>query len=212
MAEFYRVMLSEIMCEDFQLTRPYAQAGRYQVISVTDSKGGFDHITNPRAGLAEDKRAAIDVAIVRAAMQRPEIFLRWIEGHSQLTDPLTKKKGEANLLREALRIGRYGLTAASAVRERRSDERQQKKERLAVASYYTREVEKPQFSGLHVHEFESGGQQPRDHTYRVFENVLSRLHARKENLDDELYEAEPHARLRMAVQEARSGKCDWFEI
>ena len=48
MAEFYRVMLNEIMSEQFELTRPYALASDYQVVGLTDSKGGFDHITNPR--------------------------------------------------------------------------------------------------------------------------------------------------------------------
>eukprot|EP00959_Pyramimonas_sp_CCMP1952_P190351 3981449-Pyramimonas_sp.AAC.1 len=68
-------MLLEITDSEFDLMRPYMLASKFPVISVTDSRGGYDHVTNPKAGLAEDKRAAIDVAIVRAAMQRPEVHL-----------------------------------------------------------------------------------------------------------------------------------------
>ncbi|CAK0805749.1 unnamed protein product, partial [Prorocentrum cordatum] len=83
-AEFTRTMLLEIVDNGFDLMRPYMLASMFPFISVTDSKGGRDHVTNPKAGLAEDKRAAIDVAIVRAAMQRPEVHLRWIEGAAQI--------------------------------------------------------------------------------------------------------------------------------
>ncbi|CAK0848184.1 unnamed protein product, partial [Prorocentrum cordatum] len=93
MAELIRTMLLEIVGPEFDLMRPCLLAG----------------------GLAEDKRAAIDVAIVRSAMQRPQVHLRWIEGASQLTDPPTKRKGESTLLRHALELGEYGITADSIV-------------------------------------------------------------------------------------------------
>ena len=128
MAELIRTMLLEIVDPEFDLMRPYLLAGRFPVISVTDSKCGYDHVTDPKAGLAEDKRAAIDVAILRSAMQRPQVHLRWIEGASQLTDPLTKRKGESTPLPHALELGEYGITADSVVLQRRGQERQRKKE------------------------------------------------------------------------------------
>eukprot|EP00959_Pyramimonas_sp_CCMP1952_P334740 7009877-Pyramimonas_sp.AAC.1 len=72
-------MLLEIVGSEFDLMRPYLLAGCSPVISVTGSRGGYDHVASPKAGLAEDNRAAIDVAIVRSAMQRPQVHLRWIE-------------------------------------------------------------------------------------------------------------------------------------
>ena len=69
-AELTRTMLLEIVDPKFDLTRPSLLAGRFHIVSATDSKGGYDHATNPKAGLADDKRAAIDVAIARSALQR----------------------------------------------------------------------------------------------------------------------------------------------
>eukprot|EP00959_Pyramimonas_sp_CCMP1952_P287860 6019934-Pyramimonas_sp.AAC.1 len=60
-------------------------------------------------------------------MQRPQVHLRWIEGTSQLTDRLTKRKGESTLLRHALELGEYGITADSMVLRRREQERQMRK-------------------------------------------------------------------------------------
>ena len=93
MAEFTAAMFLEIVDPEFDLMRPCLLAGRFPVTRVTDSKGGYDHVANPKAGLADDKRAAIDVAIVRSAMQRPQVHLKWVEGTSQLTDPPHQEEG-----------------------------------------------------------------------------------------------------------------------
>ena len=83
-AEFARVMWQELTHADFDLRQPYQHAGEHAVISVTDPKGGYDHIVNPKSGMAEDRRSAIDAAIVRDSMKRPGVRLRWIEGFQQL--------------------------------------------------------------------------------------------------------------------------------
>ena len=80
------------------------------MIGVTDPKGGYDHITAPVPGCSQDLRSAIDVAIVRSSMKRPQTSLRWVEGTQQLTDPLTKKAREGDLLRAALRFGDMRLS------------------------------------------------------------------------------------------------------
>ncbi|CAK0909173.1 unnamed protein product, partial [Prorocentrum cordatum] len=154
MAELIRTMLLEIVDSEFDLMRPYLLAGRFPVISVTDSRGGYDHVTNPKAGLSEDKRAAIDVAIMRSAMQRPQVHLRWIEGTSQLTDRLTKRKGESTLLRHALELGEYGITADSIVLRRREQERQMRKKKGDHT--YACSVECC-FSGLDLYEMDCTG-------------------------------------------------------
>ncbi|CAK0794430.1 unnamed protein product, partial [Prorocentrum cordatum] len=179
MGEFMRTMLLEITDSEFDLMRPCMLASKFPVISVTDSRGGYDHVTNPKAGLAEDKRAAIDVAIVRAAMQRPEVHLRWIEGTSQLTDPLTKRKGEGALLRQALHDGEYGITADSIVLRRRYEDRvrRQKKEPVIFA------VTDCCFSGLHLYEMDCTG-----------------TSGATSNVDDLNYEPEAYMRLRETQQ------------
>ncbi|CAK0875279.1 unnamed protein product, partial [Prorocentrum cordatum] len=168
--ELIRTMLLEIMDSEFDLMRPYMPASKFPVISVTDSRGGYDHVTNPKAGLAEDKRAAIDVAIVRATMQRPEVHLRWIEGTSQLTDPLTKRMGESALLRQALHDGEYGITADSIF-----DARKKEPANFAVTNCC--------FSGLHLYEMDCTG------TLGATSNV-----------DDLNYEPEAYKRLRETQQ------------
>ncbi|CAK0841699.1 unnamed protein product [Prorocentrum cordatum] len=169
MGELMRTMLLEITDSEFDLMRPYMLASKFPVISVTDSRRGYDH----------DKRAAIDVAIVRAAMQRPEVHLRWIEGTSQLTDPLTKRKGESALLRQALHDGEYGITADSIVLRRRYEDRvrRHKKEPVNFA------VTDCCFSGLHFYEMDCLG------TSGVTSNV-----------DDLNYEPEAYKRLRETQQ------------
>eukprot|EP00975_Prorocentrum_lima_P002071 449164-Prorocentrum_lima.AAC.1 len=75
---------------------------------VTDSKGGFDHLVNPTSGPSQDKRCAIDVAIVRSALRLPSTVMKWVDGaKQQITDALTKSHGNADLLRAVLRQGRF---------------------------------------------------------------------------------------------------------
>ena len=58
------------------------------LISVTDSKGNYDH---------EDRRSAIDLAIIREDLSKPQMFLRWIDGKAQVANVLTKLHGDGDL-------------------------------------------------------------------------------------------------------------------
>ena len=62
-------------------------------ISVTDSKGNYDHLHNETIGPSEDRRSAI-----REDLSRPQMFLRWVAGKAQRVDALTKLRGGATLL------------------------------------------------------------------------------------------------------------------
>ena len=55
------------------------------LISVTDSKGNYDHLHNETIGPSEDRRSAIDLAIIREDF-RPQMFLRWVDGKAQVAD------------------------------------------------------------------------------------------------------------------------------
>eukprot|EP00974_Lingulodinium_polyedra_P014574 1411066-Lingulodinium_polyedra.AAC.1 len=121
--EFMRVAWLELVEEGFELQRPYALAGRLPVATITDSKGGYDHLQNPMPGASSDLRSAIDVAIVRDALKRPGMELRWVEGTQQLTDPLTKRNGEGDLLRSALRLGEHAIVEEAVTLQRRLEER-----------------------------------------------------------------------------------------
>ena len=73
------------------------------LISVTDSKGNCDHLHNETMGPSEDKRSAIDLAIIRENLRRPQMFLRWVDGKAQVADVLTKLHGDGDLLRAVCR-------------------------------------------------------------------------------------------------------------
>ena len=82
---------------------PHEWRGRKEVpppVSVTDSKGNYDHLRNDAIGPSEDRRSAIDMAIIREDLSRPQMFLRWIYGKAQVADALTTKfHGDGDLFR-----------------------------------------------------------------------------------------------------------------
>ena len=69
------------------------------LISVTDSKGNYDHLHIEPIGPNEDKRSAVDLAIIREDLSRPQMFLVWVDGKAQVADALTKLHGSGDLLR-----------------------------------------------------------------------------------------------------------------
>ena len=74
------------------------------LISVTDSKGNYDRLHNETVGPSEDRRrSAVDLAIIREDLSRPQMFLRWVDGKAQVADALTKFHGDGDLLRAVCR-------------------------------------------------------------------------------------------------------------
>ena len=54
-------------------------------------------------GPSEDRKSAIDLAIIRADSSRPQMFLRRVDGKAQVADALTKLHGDGDLLRAVFR-------------------------------------------------------------------------------------------------------------
>ena len=73
------------------------------LLSVTDSKGSYDHLHNETIGPSEDKRSAIDLTIIREDLRRPRMFLRWANGKAQAADALAKLHSDGDLLRAVCR-------------------------------------------------------------------------------------------------------------
>ena len=98
------------------------------LISVTDPKGNYDHLHNETIDPGEDRRSAIDLAIIREDSSRPQMFLRWVDGKAQVADALTKLHGDGDLLRAVCRqaftvlVEGPEITAATR-QERRERER-----------------------------------------------------------------------------------------
>ena len=99
------------------------------LISVTDSKGNYDHLRNETVGPSEDRRSAIDLAIIREDLSRPQMFLRWVDGKAQVADALTKLHGDGDLLRAACREAFTVLVEEPEIMAAR---RQEKRERERV--------------------------------------------------------------------------------
>ena len=89
------------------------------LISVMDSKGNYDHLHNETIRPSDDRRRAIDLAIIREDLPRPQTFLRWGDGKAQVEDALTKLHGRQafTVLVEAFEI------MAARRQERRERER-----------------------------------------------------------------------------------------
>ena len=71
------------------VTRCVEQENVSPLISVTDSRGNYDHLHNGTVGPSEDRRGAIDLAIIREDLSRPQMFLRWVDGKAQVADAMT---------------------------------------------------------------------------------------------------------------------------
>ena len=99
------------------------------LISVTDSKGNYDHSHNETVGPSEDRRSAIDLAITREDLSRPQMFLRWVDGKAQVADALTKLHGDGDLLRA---VCRQAFTVLDEAPETMAAKRQEKSEREKV--------------------------------------------------------------------------------
>ena len=93
------------------------------LISVTDSKGNYDHLHNETIGTSEDRRSAIDLAIIRKDLSRPQMFLRWVDGKAQVADALTKLHGDGDLLRAVCRQAFTLLVEALEIMAARRQER-----------------------------------------------------------------------------------------
>ena len=100
-----------------------------EVTGITDCKSLFDHLTSmSAASKCEDKRVAIDLAVLRQCIARTGLKVRWCPTELMLADGLTKDKADpADLLRAALKIGEYQLNPEATILDLK---RQHRSERL----------------------------------------------------------------------------------
>jgi hypothetical protein len=132
-AEYFRCMLLEACHADFAISSPYKLSARCPVLGVTDSKGGFDHLSNPTSGPSKDRRCAVDVAVVRSALKVPGTGLRWVDGaKQQITDVLTKKNGNADLLRAVLKQSEFVITKQDVALAMKQQSKQDRVDRKAL--------------------------------------------------------------------------------
>ena len=87
------------------------------IIGVTDCKSLYDHITPlPSVSKCDDKRVAIDLAIIKQCLGWTMLSIRWVPTHLQLADAFTKDKIDPfDLIRAALDIGEYQINDEASV-------------------------------------------------------------------------------------------------
>ena len=87
------------------------------IIGVTDCKSLYDHITSlSSVSRCDDKRVAIDLAIIKQCLGRTMLSIRWVPTNLQLADAFTKDKIDpSDLIRAALDIGEYQLNDEASV-------------------------------------------------------------------------------------------------
>ena len=78
--EYVRAMMAEIWDANFTLQQWRWSASQWPEVLVLDSKTGYDILNNINNG--EDKRLAIDIAILKETLYEPESnrWIRWVPG------------------------------------------------------------------------------------------------------------------------------------
>ena len=99
---------------------------RFSATSVTGFKSEFDFVTKPGAPTGiDDKRCAIDMAIIRGGLRRMGVTLRWGPTGLMLGDALTRDQAEpADSLRACVRASACQLADESSTLQRARDERE----------------------------------------------------------------------------------------
>eukprot|EP00435_Cladocopium_sp_Y103_P013790 s2127_g3.t1 len=129
MAEWSLLLLAECLDGPFRLEGSLDVLKRRPPIGITDCRSLYDHLISlGSGGTLDDKRTAIDVAIIRQSIIRCGLEPRWCPTGHMLADGLTKDRGEPlDLLRSVVRSAKYQLADEDTVLERAKAERDRRK-------------------------------------------------------------------------------------
>lgn len=107
------------------------QIEKIPIIGITDCKSLYDNLNSMSSvSKTDDKRVAIDIAIVRQSMSRCGLITRWCPTELMLADGLTKDQVDpADLLRSALHLGEYQLHSEATVLEQKRKMREERDRR-----------------------------------------------------------------------------------
>lgn len=148
-AEWVALMLSEAKTGSFDLRssnqipqqallskpslygKPRDQLSSISTAGITDCKSLYDHLSSMSSVCkSDDKRVAIDLAIIKQCMSRTGMTIRWCPTELMLADGLTKDQADpSDLLRAALRIGEYQLNSEATVLQLKKKQREERVQR-----------------------------------------------------------------------------------
>ena len=106
------------------------------ITGITDCKSLYDHLTSMSSvSKVEDKRVAIDLAILKQCMTRTGLSVRWCPTELMVADGLTKDQMDpADLLRAALDVGEYQLNQEATVLAIKKQQQEERKKRQTQAN------------------------------------------------------------------------------
>ena len=118
-AEWLACRLVEMIDGVINLGKRHEVLHRFSIQAVFDCKSVYDQLrTFSSPNSVGDKRVAIDLVIIRESVRRIGGRVRWAPTWLRLADALTKEIPQAmNLLRAAMRSGRYQLSKESSMME-----------------------------------------------------------------------------------------------
>ena len=107
---WFRYLLLEILGRELSHEEWERELVAIPFVAVTDSRSLFDCLNKLVCTYTQtdDKRTAIDVAILKDDMQKSGGHPRWIEGENMICDPLTKKM-KGSFLRAVAKSGYWSL-------------------------------------------------------------------------------------------------------
>ena len=129
--EWCAVMLAEAILQDeFDLVNRTRMLAKIPMSACTDCKSVYDKVVSPGQKTLEDQRAALDILIIKDALARCSVRLRWAPTDLQLADCLTKDSaGPSDRLRAAMRASRYAISLEADVLHRAAEERRKRLDR-----------------------------------------------------------------------------------
>jgi hypothetical protein len=116
---WHRFLLLELMGNNMQDHQWEKKLTSIPYISVVDSRSLYDCINKLVCTFSqvEDKRTAIDLAILKDDMNRTSGSLRWVAGTNMITDPMTKRMN-SSFLRHVCNKGYSSLSEEGNSRQR----------------------------------------------------------------------------------------------
>ena len=124
------VLLEEALSGELDLSSWPSIVERRRRAYITDARSVYDYLEKDATSTSSDKRMAIEGALLRETVRRPNASTHWIDGAQNIANVLTKHGAEKETLREFLRSGKmsFAQTAENkAIKERKRLERQQRK-------------------------------------------------------------------------------------
>ena len=128
--EWMLLMMAECLDGPVILEEAEEILQRRSPIGMTDCRSLYDHLTSlGSGGTVDDKRTAIDIAIIRQSLKRCTLEPRWCPTNYMVADAFTKDRAEpVDLLRAVLRSARYQLADEQIMLDRRRAEKDRRRE------------------------------------------------------------------------------------